>query len=100
VKDRSRKEQPNKNGERIMIELGDKVKHKISGFEGIVIGITHYLSGCDQAGIRPQKLHDGKPISAHWFDVNMIDVIKKGVVKPHTTKGPGGPRDAPMRGQD
>jgi hypothetical protein len=85
-----------------MVELGDRAKDVISGFEGIVIGHSRFLYGCDTVGLKPQGLHDGKPISAQWFDINQVEVIKAGEVKaerPHDPK-PGGPRETPGRGRD
>ena len=49
------------------MNVGDRVKHMITGFEGIAIGITTYLAGCDQVGVQPESLHDGKTISIYIF---------------------------------
>lgn len=85
-----------------MINLGDKVRDTISGFEGIAIGHSKFLHGCDTIGIKPQGLHDGQPIAAHWFDINQVETIEADAVKPtrqHDPK-PGGPRPTPGRGRD
>jgi hypothetical protein len=63
------------------IELGDRVKDKISGFEGIVVARTQYLESCDQVLIRSEKLEGGETKSA-WFDVPWVTVTKKQVHKP------------------
>ena len=79
------------------IKLGDKVKDTISGFEGIAIGHSAFLHGCDTVGVKPQGLHDGKPISAQWFDINQLEVVEPDAVRatrPHDPK-PGGPRNPP-----
>lgn len=79
------------------MNVGDRVKHMVTGFEGIAIGITTYLAGCDQVGVQPEKLHDGKTISVHWFDITMLTVVKENVVIPSDkiTKKPGGPQSTP-----
>ena len=44
------------------IELGDRVRHVIHGFEGIVEGYHCWLTGCDSVTIRPTDLNkDGQP---------------------------------------
>ncbi len=51
-----------------MIGLGSKVKHIITGFEGIVTGRTEWLTGCSTYGVRSASLKDGLPSDAVWFD--------------------------------
>jgi len=73
------------------VELGDRVKDKISGFVGIVVARTEYLESCDQVLIRSEKLDGGDPKS-HWFDVPWVEVIKKTVHKPTAAVMAGGKR--------
>ena len=61
------------------IKNGDRVKDTITGFEGIVIGITSWFHGCDTIGVKPEKLHDGKPIEAVWFDILRLEKIEEKV---------------------
>lgn len=79
-----------------MINLGDKVKDTITGFTGIVVGITEWLNGCRTIGVRPTVLHEGKPQEPDWIDENQLKLVKKAVFKlgPATT---GGPHPRPMR---
>ena len=80
-----------------MIKLGDKVRDSISGFEGIVLGITSWLHGCDRACVAPEALHEGKPIQNQHFDVNQLKLLKEQREEPtreHDPK-PGGPQDDP-----
>lgn len=37
-----------------MVELGDRVKDKISGLKGIAVGISNYLYGCRRISIQPE----------------------------------------------
>lgn len=72
------------------INLGDKVKDTISGFEGIATAIIHYLNGCNHIGIAPQVLHDGATIEVHYFDDQQCELIEAGVVEVGNRE-PGGP---------
>lgn len=83
----------------IKIKLGDKVKDKVTGFEGIAIGLTTWLHGCRRVTIQPQELKDGKPIEAISFDEPQIEIVKKKKVKEgnHRT---GGPRQEAIRRTD
>lgn len=77
------------------VELGDKVKDVVTGFEGVVIGITQWLTGCDTCSVQPGKISkDGKLSEATCFDRNRLVVVKKGVAKlpsAPTTRDNGGP---------
>jgi hypothetical protein len=88
-----------------LIELGDEVKHTITGFQGIAIARTKWLTGCDRITIQPRELREGKPIDSHSFDEPECAVIRKGVFAPgqpaeppaKTESKPGGPRSEPKR---
>ncbi len=55
-----------------MIKLGDKVKDSITGFSGIVTGISEYLNGCVSMLVCSKKLDaNGKEVS-EWFDEQRI----------------------------
>lgn len=71
-----------------MINLGDKVKDTVTNYTGIVVGISYYLQGCRQIGVKSQELKDGKPMNAIWFDEPQLKIVKKGVVKPLNTEEP------------
>lgn len=62
--------------------LGCKAKDKISGFEGVVDGISFDLYGCVQATVRPGVDKDGKPKEAFWFDVKRLDIGKRVMPQP------------------
>lgn len=59
--------------------LGKKVKDKVTGFEGIAIGITKYLYGCDVVGVTPAVDKDGKTGDTCWFDEGRIEIIGEGI---------------------
>ena len=79
-----------------MENLGKKARDKVTGFEGIIIGMCVYLYGCEQYGIAP-KAKGGKLEESHWFDIGRIEILGEGVTqKSVRAKKPGGEnRDAP-----
>ena len=80
-----------------MIKLGDKVKDKISGFEGIATATGKYLNGCTRILIEPTKLdEDGKMLKAVWFDDVQIEVAEKGAFA-EGKKKVGGPARSDSR---
>lgn len=91
-----------------MIQLGDRVRDRISGFEGIVIGITDWLYQCRRPIVQPASLtSDGKPTETSSFDEDQLEVLERGAFKPkvvETAPTPvaktGGPRDTPARRPD
>lgn len=78
------------------IKLGDKVRAKISGFEGIVVSRTEWINGCIRFGVQSEKLKDGKPIEEIWFDGGDLEMVKEKKVKAKK-KNTGGPMPNPKR---
>jgi hypothetical protein len=86
------------------IELGDEVKDLVTGFKGIAVSITRYISGCDRIGVKPPyKLKEAKQPEELWFDSNQLIVVKKEKVKLENTNTvkkmktkKGGPRRIPQ----
>lgn len=92
------------------IQLGDRVKDRVTGFTGIVVARSEYLHGCRRVGVQPEKLEkDGKPPEAAWFDEPQVDLVKAGVHQSFEAKAaaaatparaaraPGGPQPIPPR---
>jgi len=81
------------------LELGDEVKHHISGFTGIVNSITEYLFGPVRVAVHTQKMKDGKVVDGEFFQASSVKLIKKAkvtVAEPakkaiKTKKSTGGP---------
>jgi len=69
------------------IELGQKVKDSITGFEGIAVAKAIYLNGCISYQVESQKLKDGKTIQPEWFDEQRLTCESKAKA--------GGPQDRP-----
>jgi len=76
------------------IKLGMVVKDKVTGFTGVVLGITTYLTGCIQAGVAPQKtvIKDGQETTGQWlwFDVGRLSIVSQ---KFKSLGAVGGPSD-------
>lgn len=55
------------------LKLGIKAKDVVTEMEGIIVGRTSWLTGCDTYGLQPQGLNkDGQPYEAKWFDENRL----------------------------
>ncbi len=79
-------------------ELGDTVRERVTGFEGVINSITRYVNGCERIAVQSAVLKDGLPADAQFFDIMEVDIIKRGKVKAepvHDLRLPGGPRDIP-----
>lgn len=77
------------------VRIGDRVRDRVGGFEGIVTGMSQWITGCDRASVQaPSK--DGKLGESYWIDVHTLDVLEAGAVVVEPPKGPprGGPPSA------
>lgn len=77
-----------------MIELGQKAKDKITGFEGILTARHQYITGCDQYQLSPDGLdEDGKLKEMYSFDEGRIEILGPGITKKDVESDkPGGPQ--------
>lgn len=90
------------------IELGDKVRDRMTGFEGIVIARTEWLYNCTRITVQPTALKDATVAEAHTFDEPQVELVQRGAFRaragvdtptPESDKT-GGPRDEPARRSD
>ena len=61
------------------IELGQKVRDKVTGFTGVVMGHSEYFTGCDQYLVQPM-LSKGKSNEypeGRWFDEGRLEIAGK-----------------------
>jgi hypothetical protein len=88
------------------VNLGDRVRDRITGFEGIVMGITEWLYQCRRPFVQPTGLTpEGKPVEAQSFDEDQLEVLEAGAFTPQVQRPEqaparaetGGPRDTPAR---
>jgi len=77
------------------INLGDRVKDRITGLEGIVIGITTWLYGCRRVTIQPEEIKDGRPSDPSSFDEPQLILVDTGVVESYATPSTPTPRHGP-----
>ena len=60
-----------------MIKIGQRIRDKITGFEGVVIGKTIWLTGCNTFGLQSEKTtDDGTPLKTQWFDENRLEKVE------------------------
>jgi hypothetical protein len=76
-------------------ELGTKVKDRITGLVGTVVGRTEWLYGCRRYVVQPEGLKDGKPIETIHYDEDAVEPLDKGI--PGTVNNTGGPQPEPKR---
>ena len=82
-----------------MIELGDEVRDKVTGFKGIAISRHSYLQGCDRINVQPKVNRKGELPKDSSFDEPQLEVFKPKATKRAKGK-PGGPvryEDTPRR---
>lgn len=82
-----------------MIKLGDRVRDKITGFTGVVTGVTTWLNGCVRMGIQGTALRNGLPTVTEWIDEAQLKLVKAGIIKA-VAQGPAGPRRDAQRMKD
>lgn len=79
------------------IKLGERVRDKISGLEGIAEGIADWRNGCRRIAIKPTELDkDGTPRGTYWCDEPDVERVK-GVKPIPEQRKTGGPRPDPTR---
>ena len=71
-------------------EQGDKVKHIINGFTGVVVARTQWYNGCVQYGIASKGLDkDGRALESVHFDEEYLEIVSGS--KPIRSTKTGGP---------
>ena len=73
-------------------EIGDTFKVMVTGFTGVVMAMSYYLSGCIHYGLQSRELtNDGQILDWIWFDESRLTHVKKKRVKfslkPYSTSG-------------
>ena len=58
-------------------KLGDVVRDIITGYTGIIVGVTFYLTGCTHYGILNQELDkDGNIRDWVWLDGSKLELVE------------------------
>lgn len=85
------------------IELGNRVRDRITGFTGIATARYEYLNGCIRWCIQPEGLDkDGKPVEDKVFDEPQLELAPNqkatfAVASTHPTYAGGPDRKEPRR---
>jgi len=85
-----------------MVNLGDKVRDPLSGFEGVAISSHNYLHGCTRINVQPVVDKDGKLPDTQTFDEPQLEVVTPEVVKADPvapSRRTGGPDKYPDTGR-
>lgn len=75
--------------------MGDRVRDKLSGFNGVVVTQINYYNGCLRYSVLAENLEAGKSVE-EWIDEAQLELIEtarkpKAIVE----KGTGGPGKVP-----
>lgn len=81
----------------MQVEIGSRVKDKITGFAGVVTGRCQYISGCNQALVAPPLGPDGAFRGSEWFDEQRLEQSGEAPVTLDNGANPGFDRPAPKR---
>lgn len=82
------------------IELGDLVRDRITGFEGVVVAVTHWITGCARISIQPQSLNkEGQPTELATIDITQLELLEKEAFEVVDRSEKGGPRPGPEGGR-
>jgi hypothetical protein len=79
------------------VELGDTARCMITGFEGVVVGLVNYITGCTQCLLAPPVNDKGEPREAHWFDIQRVQRRDPPRIVLQNAATPGFDKAAPKR---
>jgi hypothetical protein len=70
------------------IQLGNRVRDIVSGFEGIATSRVEYLNGCVQLCIRAKAVDNKyEDASSVYVDIGQVEKIDDGIVVPKKKTG-------------
>ena len=83
------------------VTLGKKYRDVVTGFEGIAVGKSDWLTGCSTVGLSP-PIAEGEKKPTEWFDVMRVDPVLSEDDFSYLVKNKavpdGGPQMTPQRG--
>lgn len=62
-----------------MIKLGQRVRDRVTNFEGIAISKLKFLNGCVQFCVIPKKGKDVKYPEGEYIDVGQLEIVDDGI---------------------
>ena len=79
------------------LQFGMTVRDKITGFQGVLTGLTTYISGCSQGLVAPALKKNGTPREGAWFDVQRLEQVGTKIIVLDNSTTPGFDKAAPIR---
>lgn len=76
--------------------IGDRVEDQITGFEGVIVSRTQWLSNCNTYSVQSTARKDGIPLERQHFDEPQLELITKKEIKEPKHKTGGPERPVPM----
>lgn len=72
------------------LNLGDKVRDRVTGLEGILTGKTFWLNGCVRGVIQGRVDKDGKVPQSEGVDIEQLELVEAGActIEKEPTGGP------------
>lgn len=85
-----------------MVKVGDVVRDRFSGVEGVAIARTEWLYGCVRITIQPRGEKDGRPVDMFVINEPQCDVLAPSNISEESRESAGthGDRPTPQRSQD
>lgn len=79
--------------------LGDRVRDRVTGLEGIVTAHSKHIAGCDRLWMSPRVGSDGKQVEGQWIDIDLVEILETSVIAPvsYERLSPGGTNLPPSR---
>lgn len=74
---------------------GDEAEHTITGFKGVVVGRTQWITNCNTYLLKSRELKDGKPMDPEQFDEPQLTLVKAKVHEVNARAG--GPTESVRR---
>ena len=62
-----------KTEQQTVISMNQNVIDKITGFKGVIVGRSAYVTGCTQLLLQPVVKENGEYIEGRWFDENRLE---------------------------
>lgn len=75
--------------------LGLTYKDSITEYQGTVVAVCHYLSGCTHYYLESPELVDGKPV-VEWFDDQRLTPVEDGADHSPLADPPRSPGAPPL----
>lgn len=77
------------------IQLGDKVKDRVTGYEGTAVGYSEYLNGCVRVMVQSPVNDKGEIPTVEWIDEGQVFVTELRAETVQPAAEVGGPMEAP-----